>query len=62
MPPSGGGLSNSSAASSGTGDQLNNAAFQGGNVNFGAGSGSGANLWLILGAAAIAAYLLLKKK
>ncbi|WP_338255027.1 hypothetical protein [Shewanella sp. M-Br] len=55
-------MSNSSAASSGTGDQLNNAAFQGGNVNFGIGSGSGGNLWLILGAAAIAAYFLLKKK
>jgi len=61
MGPSGG-MSNSSAASSGTGDQQNNAAFMGGNVNFGAGSGSGGNLWLILGAAAIAAYFLLKKK
>ncbi|MGI2072634.1 hypothetical protein [Shewanella baltica] len=55
-------MSNSSAASSGTGDQANNAAFMGGNVNFGAGSGTGSSLWLILGAAAIAAYLLLKKK
>ena len=54
-------MSNSSAASSGTGDQANNAAFMGGNVNFGAGSGLGSSLWLILGAAAIAAYLLLKK-
>ncbi|WP_246028436.1 hypothetical protein [Shewanella atlantica] len=54
-------MSNSSAASSGTGDQANNAAFQGGNINFGAGSGSGGNLWLILGAAAIAAYFIMKK-
>jgi hypothetical protein len=55
-------MSNSSAASSGTGDQANNAAFMGGNVNFGAGSGAGGSLWLILGAAAVAAYLILKKK
>jgi hypothetical protein len=56
------GMSNSSAASAGTGDQANNAAFMGGNVNFGAGSGAGGSLWLILGAAAVAAYLILKKK
>lgn len=62
MNPAGGGMSNSSAASSGTGDQLNNAAFQGGNVSFGIGSGSGVNTWLILGIAAVAAYLLIKKK
>lgn len=55
-------MSNSSAASSGTGDQANNAAFQGGNINFGAGSGSGGNLWLIIGAAAVAAYFIMKKK
>jgi hypothetical protein len=55
-------MSNSSAASSGTGDQANNAAFMGGNVDFGAGSGTGGSLWLILGAAAVAAYLILKKK
>ncbi|NKF52789.1 hypothetical protein G3R49_19720 [Shewanella sp. WXL01] len=55
-------MSNSSAASSGTGDQANNAAFQGGSVNFGAGSGTGSNLWLIIGVAAVAAYLVLKKK
>ncbi|WP_374919322.1 hypothetical protein [Shewanella seohaensis] len=55
-------MSNSSAASSGTGDQLNNAAFQGGNVSFGIGSGGGVNTWLILGVAAVAVYLLTKKK
>ncbi|MBB1322121.1 hypothetical protein [Shewanella sp. SR43-8] len=57
-----GGLSNSSAASSGTGDQVNNAAFQGGNVSFGMGSGGGANSWLLIAALAVAVLIILKKK
>jgi hypothetical protein len=62
MGPSGG-MSNSSAASSGTGDQANNAAFQGGNINFGMGSGAGGSSNLILmGLLALGAFWLLKKK
>lgn len=56
-------MSNSSAASSGTGKQTNNAAFQGGSVNFGAGTtGTGINSWVIIGGAALLVLYLLKKK
>lgn len=51
--------SNSSAASSGTGDQKSNIGFQGGSVNFGS---SNNNQIIILGAIVIAALILLKKK
>lgn len=55
-------MSNSSAASSGTGQQSNNAAFNGGNVNFGMGSGSGGSSNMILfGLLALGALWLLKK-
>ncbi|WP_417437541.1 hypothetical protein [Idiomarina abyssalis] len=56
----GGGMSasNSSAASSGTGDQAANIGFQGGSVNFGS---SNNNQILIIGAIALAALFLLKK-
>ena len=50
--------SNSSAASSGTGDQAANIGFQGGSVNFGS---SNNNQILIIGAIALAALFLLKK-
>ncbi|QBF81265.1 hypothetical protein EXU30_00070 [Shewanella maritima] len=54
-------MSNSSAASSGTGDQANNAAFQGGNVNFGAGSAAkGISPWAIVILCVIAAVVLMK--
>ncbi|MBU76120.1 MAG: hypothetical protein CMK63_03900 [Pseudoalteromonadaceae bacterium] len=55
---SGGGMSNSSAASSGTGDQAANVGFQGGNINFGS---SNNNQLLIIGAVALFALYLLKK-
>jgi len=56
-------MSNSSAASSGTGDQANNAAFNGGNVSFGVGSGSGGSSnMLLLGLLAVGAFWLLTKK
>ncbi|WP_415641178.1 hypothetical protein [Shewanella violacea] len=52
-------MSNSSAASSGTGDQTNQAAFQGGNVTFGMGSGNkGISPWLLIGGALLALYLI----
>ncbi|MBE0378992.1 hypothetical protein [Pseudoalteromonas sp. B62] len=56
----GGGMSasNSSAASSGTGDQAANIGFQGGAVNFGSNNN---NQLLILGAIALAALFLFKK-
>lgn len=56
----GGGMSasNSSAASSGTGDQAANIGFQGGSVSFGS---SNNNQILIIGAIALAALFLLKK-
>ncbi|WP_175427355.1 hypothetical protein [Shewanella colwelliana] len=55
-------MSNSSAASSGTGDQANNAAFQGGNVNFGAGStAKGIPTWPLLILCVIALAVLMKK-
>lgn len=54
-------MSNSSAASSGTGDQANNAAFNGGNVNFGMASGGNSNL-LLLGLLAVGAVWLFTKK
>ncbi|RZD19844.1 hypothetical protein [Pseudoalteromonas sp. MEBiC 03485] len=50
--------SNSSAASSGTGDQKANIGFQGGSINFGS---SNNNQLMIIGAIAIAAILLFKK-
>lgn len=50
--------SNSSAASSGTGDQKSNIGFQGGSINFGS---SNNNQLMIIGAIAIAAILLFKK-
>ncbi|WKD24046.1 MULTISPECIES: hypothetical protein [Pseudoalteromonas] len=50
--------SNSSAASSGTGDQAANIGFQGGAVNFGSNNN---NQLLILGAIALAALFLFKK-
>ena len=53
-------MSNSSAASSGTGDQTNQAAFQGGSVSFGMGSGQGINPWLLIGGALLALYLIKK--
>ncbi|MDR8523844.1 hypothetical protein [Shewanella fidelis] len=53
----GGGLSNSSAASSGTGDQANNAAFTGGSINFGS---NGVSPWLLLGLAVLAVVVLKK--
>lgn len=47
-------MSNSSAASSGTGDQSLDAAFQGGSVNFGAGStANGISPVMLLGAGAL---------
>ncbi|MEI8606654.1 hypothetical protein [Pseudoalteromonas sp. B160] len=55
---SGGGMSNSSAASSGTGDQSANIGFQGGAINFGSNNN---NQLLILGAIALAALFLFKK-
>lgn len=56
----GGGMSasNSSAASSGTGDQSASIGFQGGSVNFGS---SNNNQLLILGAVALVALFLFKK-
>ncbi|WP_041421659.1 hypothetical protein [Shewanella sediminis] len=56
-------MSNSSAASSGTGDQANNASFTGGNVDFGMGSGAGGNSNMILfGLLALGALWLLTQK
>jgi len=56
----GGGMSasNSSAASSGTGDQAANIGFQGGAINFGSGTN---NQLLIIGAVALVALYLFKK-
>lgn len=50
--------SNSSAASSGTGDQAANVGFQGGSITFGS---SNNNQLLIIGAVALVALFLLKK-
>jgi hypothetical protein len=58
-------MSNSSAASSGTGDQSNSAAFNGGNVNFGTASGiaaSGTPNLLVVGLFVIGAIWLFKRK
>ncbi len=56
----GGGMSasNSSAASSGTGDQAANIGFQGGSINFGS---SNNNQLMIIGAVALLALFLFKK-
>jgi len=50
--------SNSSAASSGTGDQAANVGFQGGSISFGS---SNNNQLLIIGAVALVALFLFKK-
>ena len=57
----GGGLSNSSSAAAGTGEQYNNAQFHGGSVNFGAASGGVSN-WLIIGGAVLLGLYLWKGK
>ncbi|WP_180961362.1 hypothetical protein [Pseudoalteromonas sp. MelDa3] len=50
--------SNSSAASSGTGDQAANVGFHGGSINFGS---SNNNQLLIIGGVALLAFFLFKK-
>jgi len=59
-----GGMSASSSAAATGGDQANNAAFQGGGINFGSGSGGNVNQsYVLMGAVAlIAAVVFLKKK
>ncbi|MDN5369595.1 MAG: hypothetical protein PWP74_903 [Shewanella sp.] len=58
----GGGLSNSSSASASTGPQTNNGTFTGGSVNFGAASGSGGQLWIVLVILALIGLVLYKKR
>ncbi|MCP5005666.1 MAG: hypothetical protein GY941_17285 [Planctomycetes bacterium] len=55
---SGGGMSNSSAASAGTGEQNNQTGFTGGSINFGSDSN---NQLLIIGGIALLALFLMKK-
>ena len=54
---SGGGMSNSSAASAGTGEQNNQTGFTGGSINF----GNDNSQLLIIGGIALLAFFLLKK-
>lgn len=54
----GGGLSNSSSAAAGTGDQSQSGPFQGGSINFGAGStAKGLNTTTLMVAAVVLAGL-----
>lgn len=55
---SGGGMSNSSAASAGTGEQKNSIGFNSGAINFGS---SNNNQLLIIGGVALLAFFLFKK-